>query len=517
MPNPFIPIEETDLTISRPIHVSIVKDLCTKLGIDPTIPIIYVGEGGQAPVANSTLDKAPPGQTNQAIEGDSRLIIEVEESFDENNDPYSPVYYPTNTYIFNDELVQVNLRPAYNNFKATISVRYKTSSRTDAKRWYSYMRYKAKAQNNVMMYAASYTYFIPVYLQALLAHVWQLRNNREGYGDTLLEWIKANITPNYTVNTNLNASKSVLSIRERQEGIMGRFEFGVAIPKPQQEPAGHYEVGFDYLVTYAKPAYIQAGYPLMIHNQYIHKAFRPELIAPETRVYNIDATLDNKINEQFGNSLLNKVRQMKNGVPYPFNDTWVPSTIKPFMKPMYRFMLQQDPNNPLNAASLQDLGVMKFNRIVLGYMSNNHQYLTQSFNTVFDITLHRWNYLTDQAKLTIDQQLNITFRDGLKSRDWYHLVIDLCVDPSMLSQIAVAGLNADIPFLQIYGYCLGVKGPITSVADLIKQLPNNGQLAHPTPPISPITYLDATIIVNEEKFDAYRDGRSTTAEFSRSR
>ena len=142
---------------------------------------------------------------------------------------------------------------------------------------------------------------------------------------------------------------------------------------------------------------------------------------------------------------------------------------------------------------MTQLGTFSLTKNAVLYMRNRPMAMTQAFNSVFQLSLHRWDQLMDPSQMQISQALTISYLLPLDPRQMYHLNMNLVNDPSVLSQAAIADLADHGSFARDYFnwlYCgLGDRlvidqfdhVPVSAIRAVIVELGKHRKITFPRP------------------------------------
>lgn len=231
MPTINIPLSDLLATVERPIIYDIINRVCILTGLN-TPQIRFYGEDASAAQWNSTINKDPNLQNLWPVL--ENLSIEVEEDYDPNRLISMAVEYPENPYIFLDNDLGIHIKPVKSPTDVIVRFKYTARDRNQVVRWRNEVRTRTAKNRDINMHDVNYSYTLPYQYLDVLEHIWTLRNNIAGYGDTFEKWFYSHMTDRITRVSNLAGKNGVLAIAEKQIGIQGLFDFEGVPEKPEK-------------------------------------------------------------------------------------------------------------------------------------------------------------------------------------------------------------------------------------------------------------------------------------------
>ena len=223
MPKITLPIPETSASCTRPVVVSIVKDLIDMTGIPKDVNIFYPGDSEKAFQPGSDIATHQTGINTTPFS--SRIQIEVDENYEMDRLLSTAVYQTENLFIFRDDRIDTFIKPVYSSADITINFKYRAIDKTSAMRWRDDIRTRVGMMWDMRMHEVSYHYLIPPEFLVILKELHRMRENVYPYGETYDQYFQANITKNATVFTTLAGTHAAWGIAEKQLRIMGYFDF----------------------------------------------------------------------------------------------------------------------------------------------------------------------------------------------------------------------------------------------------------------------------------------------------
>lgn len=444
MPTFIYEVPELDYCIRRPMVTQVVQDLFeqTNFALND-IPIYQVGRAMSVPNLKSTLE---PSIEKERLSNHTRIEIDATEEV--TNPTHAAVLYPNCYPIFMDAALKVFVTPTIVETKTTVNVRFVCSSRVKAEQWMQSIRRQVAQKAYNPIHTLSFYYPIPTEYMYVLSVIHQMRENQGGYQQSFGEWLKANLTPRFSVVTNQAGRGSQFVIRETQTNIIGYYEFGEEVEKiEKEEGAGAFAVNFSYSFHAERPENMVMEYPIVIHNQIIPKELRDERDIDEQhpQTYYLTQTAGAYHSLAY-NRHTNKQYNKRTGWPIPAFDDWWPKYLNKDYESLFRVTVQADVQDLHWVGHVTDIRPHAFKAHHIAYMKTRPASLTQLYDNIFRITLHRWHELYASKEVTVDADLKITSSPPMNLRDMWHVSIEVLTDLTKLSEEGFEdlGKNPDV-------------------------------------------------------------------------
>ena len=440
MPTINIPLSDLLATVERPIIYDIINRVCILTGLN-TPQIRFYGEDASAAQWNSTINKDPNLQNLWPVL--ENLSIEVEEDYDPNRLISMAVEYPENPYIFLDNDLGIHIKPVKSPTDVIVRFKYTARDRNQVVRWRNEVRTRTAKNRDINMHDVNYSYTLPYQYLDVLEHIWTLRNNIAGYGDTFEKWFYSHMTDRITRVSNLAGKNGVLAIAEKQIGIQGLFDFEGVPEKPEKsEDNGMWSISFSYKFKYDKPINTVFTYPIMVHQQIIDKMYRFDAPAYSMQKQWAQRSLSGDDFAYFQGDNKTVQAMANRGLDIPAFDTFIPGTILPTTARIFSVLVNITPTDMRSLFNLADLGDFNLNQDILDLMrQSEYAYMPQLYGSIFSISLYAGNVIQDSSVLTIDSNLNVKATIDLNLRKVYHVRLSLVTDVTFLTIEARARLK----------------------------------------------------------------------------
>lgn len=436
MPNIVSEIPETYNSVSRPVCVQMIKDLVAYMGLPENTGIDYYGVTETQHQSSSPIDQTP---TNK-YPFTGRVFVEVEEDYIEERTLTTAVRKPNEQFIFHDPALGVSIKPVYVRTEVAITFRYRAPDRTSALRWRDRMRLKVAEGQQELLHEFDYHYPLPKAELIILREIWRMREEDFGYGDDLKAYLRKHFSPRVVSVTNQIGRGALLSMAERQVGVVGWFDFMAQPDKGQTASEGApWEIGFEYRFQYDKPVACAMRYPIVIHNQVIDPKFRQEKLTYELK------NVSRRPNDE--RRALDKFTRLYTDANYPFKgvripefDDWNGTMQFKHVHEILTLLMGVNVEDPRELFNLNELGTHEFSTAILKYLKSEYRYLAIPLQSVFTVHLFYGDSRMDETTLTIDENLNVRTTVDLDPRKMYHVVITIC-DLKALSPQALERLR----------------------------------------------------------------------------
>lgn len=435
---------EVEDSVIRPSILGIVNQLKEITGIPKETRVLYTDYLRAGYQRGSTMNQ----QNNDSKDRTSfsfgdQLAIEVKQSYEEGNVNSTAVKRPEHIPIFDDNRIGVFIKPIYFKYNFSISIRYRSKSPSDGKRWRDAIRLHRSNMRDILLHDIEYHYPFPNEALNILKVIHQLRENVDGYGETLVDWLAANSTTRFTTVVNQAGKEPQLVVAEKQMRVLGQYDFEVAPEEGEPDEAGRaWTTSFNYNVSFDVPVAVNMRYPFMIHNQLI-----PEPFASYNQAYDID-----KSNKAYSNSLgalshfestamLDKVRERTNIVRIPEFDEFVPTSQVHGTQPIITALCEIDPDRKRLLLNLKELGDYSLDSEIMEFLEGEHSYLTLPYKSIFHISLYRWSALSSDRKIFVNEDLDVLCTEDLSFRTNHRVMISIVSDITYLDRDSLVRLK----------------------------------------------------------------------------
>lgn len=446
MPKISLVIPEVDKEITRPIAMSVSRDIMRMTGLPERTSLHYFSHGDAvAPQTGSTLDDV---NQKPGFPYTDKFTIDVDEEYQAESAITQSVLRPETMVVFKDSDLGVYVKPVYQATEMRISIVGRFKDRPTAVKWQNDIRKRISQGKAENLHELEYHYPIPLEFWVLLDQIYKMREKVEGYGEDIGEWIRGCMDERHSVLVNQASKNPTIVVREKQIGVVGWFDFDAVPPNPDTNgPEGAFTASFSYTIRYDKCVACVMQYPLMIHNQLMPRNFRdnprPYEFENQPHFYSLTRGLLEQHAQRYPGSYGGYV-----GCPIPSFDDWLPEYKLPNLIDLLRMMIQLDINDTETLISLHELGNHAIDPDAILYMEDYPEGMIKERESIFQLHLYQGYKPLPQDYLTIDQSLTVKAAEGLSLRKHYHLVLSLGMEIESLSEAARGRLRRHGKFCQ---------------------------------------------------------------------
>lgn len=443
MPVINLEVPETQSSVIRPVVFTVTRELLRDMGLPEDTVISFPGVTDTVMQPGSEMKQEKGVNTFNFSE---RVFIEVDENYDPDRiigiatvqEEYKP--------FFRDDALDVMMKPVYSPTDITISFRYRAKDRTTCLRWRDQLRNRIGGHWNLRNHEITYHYLVPPVMLVILKEIHRLRETVAPYNEDYTTYLKNHISIRATEKMNLNGSTKVLAIEERQVRIFGKFDFDAVPDQPNKEENGdNWITSFSYKISFEKPIACIMKYPLMVHNQLIGQAYRPD-----PAVDKADKLDGRRFNYSLSSNMLSYFEKKRavipgawKGVIIPSFDEFVPGDVPTDTMPIVTCMVGVDPANPTALMSLKTMPDNNIAPAIIDYLTTIHADLNIPGKNVFNVCVYRGKKLLDSSLYSVDQNLNVVASAPLSLRESYHVVLNLVKDLSRFPDNIITTLRTN--------------------------------------------------------------------------
>ena len=159
MPNLFLPIQDTNLSVSRPVVHGVIKDIFEFTNIPENTMISFPGDLDTMQQPGSDIGKINQQTGINTTPFSDRIFIEVEEDYEMDRILSTANYRAENTFIFRDDRVEVGIRPIYSSSDVTINFKFRSADKAAAMAWRNYIKTRVSMNWDQRIHKINYHYF----------------------------------------------------------------------------------------------------------------------------------------------------------------------------------------------------------------------------------------------------------------------------------------------------------------------------------------------------------------------
>lgn len=442
MPKISMTLPETSQAISRPVVIDIVNQVKAVTKIPADTPIFFPGDSERMRTAgselNSEADRFASFETNRMV------FIEVEEDHNVDAIATSSVHGQGAQPVFLDKDLGVAVVPIYTKTDLSITMRYRTHSKTEAIRWRDDMRLRVSQMRDMNTHVIKYHYLLPAEILILLKDIYTHREAVLPYNEGFVEYFKSKSTDRLTLIGDLIGKDARLGISETQTRVFGYYDFEPLPDKPEKDnDKGVWTVTLVYKLTYDKPYVCHVRYPVIVHNQllpYAYTAFTDSSVDLNKMVLSFQGSLFAMRSFEY-DVTMNTVKDPQAYIRLPdFDDYVIPQAMPGTGTILMALTTVESDNRSL--VNLKELDPIILDQDIIDWLvEEEYQYICQRYRSVIQVHLYRNNTLIQNLSLTCDNSLNIKATVDLNLRNQHRIRLSLVTDLSYLDTDAIRRLR----------------------------------------------------------------------------
>jgi hypothetical protein len=435
-------IAETKQSITRPVILDIVRQIKEITKISPMTPILYADDIGKVYQPGSALTEDPTEQSLFPL--NDKIVIEVDEEYDDANVLSTAVGYAEQLPIFRDTAIGVVIKPIYVATTVSINFKFKTTSKSVAERWRNDIRLRSSLSRDINLHQITYHYVIPTNFVTLLTEIHKLRENVGGYGDSFSKYFIDHSTTRLTEITNQAGSFTSPAIAETQMRVLGNFEFDSQPEKIENDEDNSGWIGsFTYKFRFDKVISCNMSYPVMIHNQILGADFRPskEAYDIDKQIQNFPLTL-NALNNFESQLQAEKYVDFTSTLTIPPYDEFRPDTIPVATVSVFNALCSISMVEPRNLINLRQLGDIEIDADILEFIEQSERpFITRPYQSVLHLSLYRSMSLARDDSIILTPELDVFATTDLSVRQSHRIRFSIVADLTFLTREALERLK----------------------------------------------------------------------------
>lgn len=452
MPRVIIPVDNTDVTITRQIATNIVGQLqfLTKL---PDADIIFNSRSEQQITQQTTEDGTLKLSSKESI------IVNYLESYKEETiDPSRNSR--SGVPIFSYPELGIYARPIHAKVDLELNIRLRSPSWNTLSNFLSGLRLELSRRAASNSHDLPYEYSLPEPLVGYTANVYDLTETVSPIGDTIQQFIDKHYTTGFMVRNNLSGTRKQAIVSVKNLRCLGRY---TEIPKEitTEKEASVSEVAFTYTVSFDKVTHIALDYQEFIHNGRADtrhlRSFIDTLpaipIGTEQRLAEDEFLTDSTI-----------VRD----IHYLYEDRWIPEYP---LRDTTAFLIVPIQLTPADLTDVLDLNLLNDPRLpteLLNIMARYNGRVTKQFQFPVHVEFYSVGESESSKIITCDGSLNISTNIPLDLRERHYLRFSLIEPIHLVSLCFMLDNYVDLLYL------LRLYDPTINTADSTNTLETAG-------------------------------------------
>lgn len=439
MPVVNVPLPEVEQLIDRPVVMAVIEQLKQITLIPQSTEITYIGQDNQRTNFPHITD---PGKAPVKLASDAAIFIDIDEEPDEgffattagNQEEHWPDVF--------DRDLGVVFKPIYCGVNYNATVKFRTSSRSEAIRWRNDARYKASQMRLTNLHEVAYQYQIPDAAMVIAKHVYDLREKSAPSGETFDEFLSRRLTTRAIKATTVVGTLPELMIKEIQNRVQGTFDFSANPQKQDRNEGDGWEVTFQYIFSFHKPVEYSIRYPVIVHQNPFDYKYLPKLpAAPEEQAKRMPLSVAAMyyMEAPNTNARLTGDRPMQF---VPEQDEWVPNVQPPSQLLAASYLLSLKPAPRQLLLNLNQMDNYVIDEDVLKWMLGAEaRFLTAPGISPVGVHLYRNESLAHFQSIEVLPNGEVWLLEPLEVSKRYRLAIALSTDitkthPDSLKRLA---------------------------------------------------------------------------------
>lgn len=452
MPKLKRPILESNSSVVRPVAFSVITEVMERSRIRNLfgkMNFFFPGENNPVELPRGNIDEKY--EPNRFMSEDA-LQFEVTERYD--RDLTSAVKTRDNNHIplwINEDL-EVTMLPIYAPVEMVFSIRYRSRSRAEARRFYDFMMMKLADREDMYLHEVSYHICIDETYMAILKEIYRLQELVEPYGETWEEFFSKSSRAGWREITDQTGKHSIGVWGETQDQCMGFWDLPDGPEQAVKEDGpDSYTVELSYVLRYERIKDVEFIYPISVHNQILSPKYRSDSRMKLQR--------DKARTQTTQIHVLSQFRQMA-GIRRPFNDfpgryfpeydEFIPRYVYPQTMRVFTALVLLDETdalmNPLELEEIPD-GMVLSNVMKAGMVSEA-PWINRWRGSIFNLSLYQNRNLMDKKFIGLRPDLTVYCPETLSKRNYYHVRFSIITDLSILDEDAQERLKDNPDLLE---------------------------------------------------------------------
>lgn len=426
----------TDVTVLRPIVISVLKDIGDFLGAGQTENIYYFYD------ENSNIKrrkKQAHGIFSSTIQNYKEIlkIEDIKEEVMEGFNNSLTMMFPDEKAFFLDKDVDLKATLIKQNTTVRMSVQYIVQDRTLMESCLNLLKTNAVYSSGVIGHNLEYTISVPKFLRNLLISIYSKKKTL----DTMpkIEEYLANISDSrltFLLPHDGDINGSTISVREKLFSLEGRFEGDLEDLTMEEHEDGGYCINLEYTFDYPKIVAINVDYPIYVYNQRLEDAFFNVFKYEEQIQHKSHYGAMNKFYDLYGKyprSYSNGV--IEGSITLPPHDKRLNNDYPTFYSRLLTQLIRLDPNDTSDLINIKQLTGIKLKpsieRLILG---SEREYIGKFRKSLFWIALYENDRLLQNEEITLDVDGNMRINKELDMRNTYRLALFIMLNIKFLSE-----------------------------------------------------------------------------------
>lgn len=415
-----IPISSVQETVTRPIALSVVRDVLRMLNIGtlngkPDGQFIFNLNGSQTPLPQSTLYH---NEASLRLPGDIKIELSLQEVPTEHA-ALVMTHAAETRYVFADIANRVYVKPIYVPLEATLNIAISGQSRSQVMDIHRMLMVTVQQQGRFLRHEVAYNYIVPRYVMYTLIDIHRCREANGGYGVNTGTYLKQHFTESMRPISDSNGGQKNFTIAETGILINGNFTYQETPVPEKGDSIGEWMISFEYRYHYERPDFLHVGHPITIHNQLLDQRFLElnTLISPE--LYRAQY---GQLQGYFGST---RCPPHPEDFYYrqPYFDDWQYHYKPRYMDVMITYLAGVSEDRPQLLLNLLDVEHFTIKKPMLDFMKDVGDLMLGNDETILRVTVHEWDELLGIDQCQLDEHLTLSIDGTVDVRMQYHAML----------------------------------------------------------------------------------------------
>lgn len=444
MPKIKVPLPVTYENISRPVAVSLAKDVMRLMRIPEDTPV-YVTNEFETINQPDAYGLNSHGTNEANFESFRRLRVVATERIKHNSLLNENIRNNEEPPFLEDRRIGFSIRPNYVQSEITLEFKYTASTRQEAIDWRDAITSDRGEERESIQHQVKYHIPMQDGIWELIAHIHQLREKTAGYGQEYADYVReitlCDLKPLGTKDHDVK--KLTLAVEEFQAQVQGWFEFDETPVETKVADGSEWEIQFSYKAVYKRARHFYVAFPMVIHQSLIDKKYRdkrPSFSVEELRkngpigVRALDV-LDGNVDS---------LPPPTDGLRFPYWDDWIPGYANqpPRTIPAASWMIRLDPKDPQDILALREIPHVRLTKEIDDYFVSVHKTLNKRSGGSCVFTLYQDHLPMAEEALTVSEDLKVRATIALDLRKTYHLRLSFPVQYGLFTNRAIDNMSS---------------------------------------------------------------------------
>lgn len=423
MPRIKVPLPVTYENISRPVAVSLARDVMKLTRIPEDTPVFVANEFDTINQPDGYGLNAN-GSNEVNFESFRRLRVVATERIKHDSILNDNIRNNEEPPFLEDRRIGFSIRPNYVKSEVTLEFKYTASTRQEAVDWRDAITSDRGEERESIQHQIKYHIPMQDGIWELIAHIHDMREKIAGYGQSYDEYVReitlCDLVPLGTKDHDLK--KITLAAEEHQVQAQGWFEFDEVPVETKVTDGSEWEIQFTYKAVYKRARHFYVVIPLVVHQSLIPKKYRDKRMNFSVEEVRKNGPIGVRALDVLDGNV-DYLPPPVDGLRFPYWDDWIPgySNVPPRTIPAASWMIRLDPKDPQAILSLRQIPFVSLTKEMDDYFVSVHKTLHKRSGGSCVFTLYQDNLPMAEDAISVDENLDIRATIVPDLRKTYHL------------------------------------------------------------------------------------------------